>query len=80
MPSKETCVYCQKEINLEDNEYEVIEGKFYCSECVEEYFDQCEWCKEYVLNETLAWYGNILCCDDCAENDWRRMEEAHNWR
>ena len=76
----ETCPCCGKEIILEDNEYEIINGELYCSECVEEHFGKCEWCKEYVPRDELAWYGNILCCDDCAKDDWESMERALNWR
>ena len=74
------CSCCGKEIILEDNEYESIDGELYCSECVEEHFGKCEWCKEYVPADELAWYGNILCCDDCATNRWREMEDALGWR
>ena len=74
------CPCCGKEIILEDNEYESIDGKLYCLDCFEEYFDKCEWCREYVPANELAWYGSILCCNDCAANSWIEMENALGWR
>ena len=74
------CPCCGKEIILEDNEYEEIDGELYCSECIDEHFGKCEWCNEWVTHDVLAWYGNILCCDDCATHDWKRLEAAHGWR
>lgn len=80
LKEKVECICCGKYIVLEEDEYEKFDGDIYCLDCFHEVFGVCEWCGEYVPHEELAWYGNILCCDDCATNDWEEMEEAHNWR
>lgn len=72
------CSYCGEKIVLEDNDYEEIDGELFCLDCVKKHFGKCEWCGEYVPSSELAWYGNILCCNGCASNEWMLMEKAIN--
>ena len=76
----ELCACCGKQVDVTCDDYEKISGDIVCDKCVNENYGKCEWCNEYVDRGELAWYGNILCCDDCATNYWEEMEEAHNWR
>lgn len=74
------CVCCGKYIVPENNDYKIINGDRYCSECVGEYWGRCQWCDSWVPGDELAWYGSILCCNECAENEWEAMEDALGWR
>lgn len=65
-----TCWQCGQVIDLDNDDYEVINGEHVCRDCVDEYYTVCDVCGELVLTED-TYYVEDTCecvCDSCLDD------------
>lgn len=61
----EKCEHCENEFNVE--KLTLIDGKYYCEECLNELFTKCENCGDYVLNDDTYFVDGDYLCENCAD-------------
>lgn len=59
------CADCGREIDLENDDYEVVNDEYVCQHCIEENYSQCYECGEYYYTNDMTWTDNGWVCDDC---------------
>lgn len=77
-----TCWQCGQVIDLDNDDYEVINGEHVCRDCVDKYYTVCDVCGELVLAED-TYFVEDTCecvCDNCLDDGsvYTRCERCGN--
>jgi hypothetical protein len=54
---------------------ETCDDEWVCDYCAREYYKQCDECSRYTHNNSVTYVGDMILCDDCAE-DFFECEEC----
>jgi formylmethanofuran dehydrogenase subunit E len=72
------CAICGEDIT--DSEYEEVNGQFYCMSCLEDNFEKCDDCGEWVEAGTLTEVSNgDEVCENCLENDYSYCDDCEEY-
>ena len=70
--------YCSRcgEYYREEGTYIESENRYVCGHCLDNYYEYCEECDEYVDSRYVTYVEseNIYVCDDCLSNNYTRCE------
>lgn len=78
MESKEwICYNCGCVIDVDNDPYAVIDGKYYCEDC----YAVCDHCGNAVPLDDAEWIGDSLVCSECLENsgDFVQCASCGDW-
>ena len=77
MDEERICSECGEPID-EDDEFEVVDGEYYCSSCFGDNFFECTRCGEIRPIDDATWWGDCQLCPDCMEDECPSFDEEEN--
>lgn len=74
------CESCEEYVRDCDCTWVESEDAYICDDCIEEYYEHCDYCGEYHRRSIMTELpnGNYI-CEDCRDNYYSRCDECDEW-
>lgn len=75
------CIHCDCRIDEDYDDYQVIDGEYYCQSCVDDLFAHCEHCNEWVRNDDSVYIEDVeeYWCNDCRDRHADQCDDCGRW-